>query len=144
MSEIQTLDVIGSVLTVAALIGVFVFVRRRSNTENVRPDELRKNSTVEKSRFHAVSIKFSQSACEAARNMEGRRFLSGAAPRIPLPGCDAVECRCKFIHHKDRRSGDDRRNPFRPGLGGAGTGKHPEEQRKRGERRAEPPEDAFH
>jgi hypothetical protein len=37
--------------------------------------------------------------------MSGKRFLSGAAPKIPLPGCDVLDCKCRFIHHKDRREG---------------------------------------
>jgi hypothetical protein len=48
--------------------------------------------------------------------MSGKRFLSGAAPRIPLPECDVLECKCRFVHHEDRREGDDRRNPFDQGI----------------------------
>lgn len=137
------MDVIVSIIAIIALIVMFVFVRRRSTAQTVRPDVQRRNAATPNTKFHAVSIKFAKGACEAARNMQGRRFLSGAAPRIPLPGCDALECRCKFIHHKDRRSGDDRRNPFTQGFGGASTGEHAEEQRKRRERRSDPSEDIF-
>ena len=58
-----------------------------------------------------------------------------AAPRLPLPDCDAAECRCLFVHHDDRRSGKDRRSPFAPaGLAG-GTGSFQKERRERSDRR---------
>lgn len=64
------------------------------------------------SRYHAVSVKYSSTACDAAKAMTGLRVLSVDAPRLPLPGCKADECRCGFAHHDDRRSGEDRRNPY--------------------------------
>ncbi|NND54655.1 MAG: hypothetical protein HKN56_06765 [Gammaproteobacteria bacterium] len=64
------------------------------------------------SRYHAVSVKYSSTACDAAKAMTGLRVLSADAPRLPLPECNAEECRCGFAHHDDRRSGEDRRNPY--------------------------------
>jgi phosphoribosyl 1,2-cyclic phosphodiesterase len=37
------------------------------------------------------------------------RFLSGTAPRFPLPECDCPACECSYNHYADRRSGFDRR-----------------------------------
>ena len=87
--------------------------------------------------FHAVSIKTAEKACSAAREISGRRFLSVAAPKLPLPGCDVRECQCRFVHYKDRRNGKDRRSPFAPGGFGSGTGSFPAERRERRERRKE-------
>jgi hypothetical protein len=67
--------------------------------------------------------------------MQGRRFLSSAAPRIPLPDCDVMECKCRFAHHEDRRKGDDRRNPWGQGFGSGSTGTYKNEQRKGRDRR---------
>lgn len=53
--------------------------------------------------YHAVSIQTGDHACKAARSIEGLRFLSREAPRIPLPGCDAIDCSCRFAHYDDRR-----------------------------------------
>jgi len=89
----------------------------------------------ETSLFHAVSIKYSSSACNAAKAMTGRRFLASAAPRLPLPECDALECRCGFAHHADRRSGEDRRSPFNTGRFVGGTDALLAERRERGDRR---------
>ncbi|MDH3439838.1 MAG: hypothetical protein OEM63_03730 [Gammaproteobacteria bacterium] len=128
------MDVVTSLIAIAVLLGLLLFVRRNARKENVRPDERKKAPAVKSTRFHAVSIRFAPNACEAAKKMEGRRFLSSAAPRIPLPECDALECKCRFRHHKDRRARDDRRNAWGQGFGGS-TGKYPREQRRGGERR---------
>lgn len=47
-------------------------------------------------------------ACSAVRALSGHRFLAGQAPQIPVPGCSAARCTCKFVHFDDRRSGDRR------------------------------------
>lgn len=91
-----------------------------------------------KSAFHAVSLKYSSSACDAAKAMTGRRFLSSEAPKLPLPGCDAPECRCGFAHHSDRRSGTDRRNPFAAGGYAGSTSMQRIERRSKEDRRRHP------
>jgi hypothetical protein len=136
-------DVVASIIAIVALIGLFVFVRRRSAQENVRPVVQRRPGAAQETKFHAVSIKFGPKACSTAREMEGRRFLSSAAPRIPLPECDSMECSCRFVHHKDRRAGRDRRNPWGQGLGTSGTGNYRQEQRNGGDRRKEDEADGF-
>lgn len=70
-------------------------------------------------RFHAVSIRFGANPCHKARHLHGQRFLSEAAPRLPMDGCDATDCDCRFVHHADRRTGGDRRSPFQSGFGGS-------------------------
>jgi len=85
--------------------------------------------------FHAVAIKYSENACDAAKAMTGRRFLSNAAPRLPLPECDLLECRCKFAHYDDRRAGRDRRSAFAPGGATGTTGSYERERREKTDRR---------
>ncbi len=101
--------------------------------------ELQAVTTIKKpdgtSAFHAVSLKYSSNACNAAKAMTGRRFLASAAPRLPLPECEALECRCRFAHHSDRRSGTERRSPFDSGHFANGTGTMPAERRDRKDRR---------
>jgi len=125
----ELLLVLALVLSVAWLV-----IRiRRGNKEVQEATEVRKPG--ETSLFHAVSIKYSSNACNAAKAMTGRRFLASAAPRLPLPECDALECRCGFAHHADRRSGNDRRSPFNTGRFVGGTGSLPAERRNRRDRR---------
>jgi hypothetical protein len=78
------------------------FLRRRIDTEvrtSGRPVEHRRIGNP----FHAVSIEFGQSACQQARKLEGQRFLSASAPMLPLAGCGTTACRCRYVHHNDRR-----------------------------------------
>jgi hypothetical protein len=90
------------------------------------------------SKFHSVSIRPGPAACSAALALEGQRFLSDAAPSIPLPGCDSGNCRCRFVHFDDRRAGEDRRSPY-PATIGLETGAFRKEQRESGDRRKDPP-----
>jgi hypothetical protein len=62
--------------------------------------------------YHAVSIETGPRACEEARSRDGRRYLSSAAPMLPLRGCTQATCQCRYVHYKDRRSSSDRRNNF--------------------------------
>ncbi len=59
-------------------------------------------------RWHAVGIAAPASACATARACKGKRFLSREAPRLPLAGCDAASCECKYRHYADRRGGPRR------------------------------------
>ena len=137
------MDVVTSLIAIVILLGLLLFVRRHSKPENARPVERRKVSTAQTTKFHAVSLRFAPNACAAAKEMEGRRFLSTAAPKIPLPDCDASECTCKFKHHKDRRKGDDRRNAWGQGFGSGSTGQYPKEKRKGRDRRDKSPDNYF-
>ena len=113
----------------AVLVVVWLYLRRRKDQieqEESAPD----NGLKEDTTYHAVSIKFPEGACDAARELSGRRFLANAAPRLPLPECDVATCECRFAHHKDRRTGRDRRSPFASsGMTGA-TGRHEQERRQ--------------
>ena len=57
-------------------------------------------------RWHAVTIEPRHQACEAAFKAAGVRYLSSEAPPLPLAGCDAVECKCRYRHYRDRRADD--------------------------------------
>ena len=108
-----------------------------------RPDLPAERSKVahESTPYHAVSIKFAPNACEAAHAIAGKRYLSAAAPKLPLPECNVLECKCRFIHHADRRKGSDRRGEVPRGFGGDATGEHRQERRKRPERRHDDDDD---
>ena len=59
--------------------------------------------------YHAVSIKAGKSCHQTAQKYGHRRFLSGEAPQLPQPTCNAKACECRYVHHEDRRDGSDRR-----------------------------------
>ena len=110
-------------ITMILILGLLVAVwwllrKRREDSPQTSRDQIRPKT--KNTQFHAVSIKYEGRACDAAKNMSGRRFLATAAPSLPLPECDILECTCRFSHHEDRRAQKDRRSPF--GAGGkAGT-----------------------
>jgi len=123
-----------AIVLIAILALVIFLVRRKKPAPAIRPSVARPAKAAVSSEFHAVSIKFLSNACSAAKSLKGKRFLSTAAPHIPLPDCDVLECKCRFVHHRDRRAGEDRRDAYSAGFAGA-TGKHPIEQRKQTDRR---------
>lgn len=59
--------------------------------------------------YHAVSVLAGPQCCAAARELDGRRFLSSGAPMLPLKACTQSICQCRYVHHSDRRSSGDRR-----------------------------------
>jgi hypothetical protein len=121
------------------LLVAWLYMRRRKTA--APPPEPNSLPEAGSDRYHAVSIKYDRNACEAAKAMSGRRFLSAGAPRLPLPDCDVSECNCRFTHHKDRRSGSDRRSPFAATGFGGGTGSFEKERREKAGRRKEDAED---
>ena len=124
-------------LVLALLLAVaWLAMRIRRDKKEGRAERISPEKEIDTTAaFHAVSLKYSSNACDAAKAMTGRRFLASAPPRLPLPGCDALECRCAFAHHSDRRSGSDRRAPFNPATYAGGTGTFKVERRDRRDRR---------
>ena len=59
-------------------------------------------------RFAAVEIRWRSGACDAARALDGQRFLANQSPALPLAGCMKKRCDCRFEKLSDRRT-DDRR-----------------------------------
>lgn len=119
-----------------ALILAIAWLVMRLMRGSPKPTQLAPPTIADKSSpYHAVSLQYSSNACDAAKAMTGRRFLSNAAPRLPLPECDALECRCRFAHHADRRTGLDRRSPFSPGSAGGATGTYKVDRRQNKDRR---------
>lgn len=65
----------------------------------------RKTPPLEKA-FRAVEVRCREPCCAAVRPLDGRRYLTGEAPLLPLPNCDRpLECQCSYRHRSDRRSG---------------------------------------
>ncbi len=103
-------------LTLAALIVGFMLLRSKTR-DNFRIKTVRMEKQQSRSKYHAVQIKSSLSACQAAQALQGKPFLCRQAPAIPLPECDHSSCKCHYSHHQDRRI-DDRRGPYATALEG--------------------------
>ena len=55
--------------------------------------------------FRAVAV-YSRdlSLCEAAKRLDGHKFLAAHAPELPLGGCSQPgRCTCRYRHYQDRR-----------------------------------------
>ena len=118
-------------LLVLALAWLIVRIRRNKEAERAES----RPSPKQHGKYHAVAIKYSENACDAAKALTGRRFLASAAPQLPLTDCDFANCRCKFAHYEDRRSGRDRRSPFAPAGPTSSTGSFEKDRRERVDRR---------
>jgi len=83
---------------------VFMKLRRLLGATDARePREMREPS------HRAVSVRSSEDACQAIRQVQKGRVLSTDAPLLPLDGCDRPgRCTCYYQHFDDRRDGPRR------------------------------------
>lgn len=125
-------------VVVLALLVVWLVLRRRTDQPEPVSKQPALPATGPDTNYHAVSIRFEKWACRAAKEYAGRRLLADEAPKLPLPDCDAAECRCHFVHYEDRRSGRDRRSPFGSGGVAAASGHFEQERREGSDRREDP------
>jgi hypothetical protein len=125
------------ILLALLLVGWWWVRRRAARQADSSPDVLARSGGMAKTEYHAVAIRIQPYACDAARQLEGRRFLASDAPRLPLPDCDRDRCDCRFQHYADRRSHRDRRSPFGSGGTASGTGTFEQERRRTDGRRAD-------
>lgn len=86
-----------------ALVGWLWWVRRRAEARSVS------SASETQQPYRCVAIRPGQEACQAVRNLAGRRFLGRAAPPLPLDNCAVASCRCRYDHFADRRE-DERRH----------------------------------
>jgi hypothetical protein len=61
-----------------------------------------------RSNGHYWGVKIQPGQCSVIRPFAGRRFSFDEAPVLPLPGCTAKRCLCRYIGVTERR-GDERR-----------------------------------
>jgi hypothetical protein len=73
--------------------------------QHAEPSSVKKTSKS----YHGVSLHLCDHACECVCHVRRQRYLAGEAPTIPIDGCTNTECSCTYVHHEDRRSGEERR-----------------------------------
>jgi hypothetical protein len=81
--------------------------------------------------YHCVELRYRSDACDAVKQIGAKRFLPGEAPEVPVAGCDAAKCSCRYVHHDDRRH-NDRRNPvaYQPPASAGGDRRTKRDRRK--------------
>ncbi len=105
------LILIAIALLIAAMILTLVRYSGRRERGSTPAPEARRGATSirQRTRWRAVKIAPGLIACDAAQELTDRVFLAGESPHLPLGECGRTDCRCKYIHLDDRRSGSDRR-----------------------------------
>lgn len=101
-------------LFAALLFGAFLVLRVvfPTRSEQEMGNRERRTRFGASTPFHAVSIVPAESCCGEVRSLGDQSFLSDEAPSLPLPGCTARDCTCRYVHSSDRRGGSrDRRQP---------------------------------
>jgi hypothetical protein len=101
-------------------------------TPEAAPAELRKAQA----RFHAVTIAPGARACKEARALQGQRFLSREAPKLPLKNCGTPQCECHYEHYDDRRKGHRRAHDLGVSIDGY-EGVEQRQKPKRGRRQTD-------
>jgi hypothetical protein len=105
-----------AVTIVSGITALFVVRRRRAAHElggahESRPLPVTRNAPPKQAqKFYGVSIQPGLNACAAIEKIRGNRYLTLEAPKLPLPNCSNVDCRCILRPENDRRAGYDRRD----------------------------------
>jgi hypothetical protein len=116
-SEVLIIALIILLIIVATIVAVLLWRAKKGNALNSRTKGIvktKKRSPQPRNPYKATSIIFNDDACDAVKSIGAKRFLDAerVIPPLPLPGCDAQECSCRYERHKDRRTfSEDRRNP---------------------------------
>ena len=110
------MSVTAAIVGIAVIALVYFFIRQKEQATDKHPIASRPTKKKSATTFHAVSIKYEPTACSAAKSLDGKRFLSDAAPRVPLAECDVLDCQCRFEHYEDRRDREERRNSDQSGI----------------------------
>jgi hypothetical protein len=99
-----------AIVVVGALLAVSRLLDRRSRSSQVK--KLLKAGAVpsgSETRWRSVRVAPGLVCCKAAEKIAEQVFLASESPVLPLQDCTEANCRCKYIHLEDRRSGGDRR-----------------------------------
>ena len=99
-----------AILIVAMVLTLLNYSGRRER-QSAPSSAARRGATSirQRTRWHAVKIAPGTASCGAAQQLSDRIFLASESPHLPLGGCAQADCRCRYIHLDDRRSGGDRR-----------------------------------
>ncbi|MFT4520826.1 MAG: hypothetical protein ACI9JM_003234 [Halioglobus sp.] len=85
---------------------------KRNKPQAKKSHTTKTDNQVQPRPYRGTSITFEECACDVVKAIAEKRFLvsEGNTPMLPLSGCDAPKCNCKYMHYDDRREeGEDRR-----------------------------------
>lgn len=102
----------GYVVAVLLLLAILWFFLLRPKTSKKKKKSANK---IVHGKYHCVTVDFSKGACDAVKKLNRQRILSSEAPVLPLSGCDAEICNCRFHHYEERR-GEERRDAYHKAI----------------------------
>jgi hypothetical protein len=113
-SAIQQWGVAMTITTALILLfaTAYYFLKPRSAEESVSKKVKKKSGA--RNPYLATSISAEGCACAAVGNVANTRFLTSQnVPKLPLADCISATCKCRYVHHQDRRNSEgERRTPF--------------------------------
>jgi hypothetical protein len=96
------------VLILIAVVLIWIY-SKRSKTKSASKNKHSTKAIKREQDFRGISIQICPQACAAAKELRDKRVLTSQAPMLPLADCNVSDCTCKYVHHNDRRSQEDRR-----------------------------------
>jgi hypothetical protein len=109
------MDVILVVIAVAAvIIATYLLLTRLLSRKSFTPRSGKTSTSARtagnsSTQWRAVRVAPGLICCDAVSELGDQVFLSRLSPSLPLDDCTVRDCRCRYIHLEDRRSGGDRR-----------------------------------
>ena len=98
-----------AILIVAMILTLVKYSGRRERRPPAPAARRGATSIRQRTRWRAVKIVPGLIACDAVQSLTDQIFLASESPHLPLGDCARADCRCKYAHLDDRRSGSDRR-----------------------------------
>jgi len=99
------------IFTIILLLSVWLWLHYRSKSDLSHQHKSTLSAQPHVKTYHATSIHPCSKACKRAQALSEKRFLVSEVAALPVPGCTNPACTCTYVHHEDRRGGDDRRVP---------------------------------
>jgi len=99
------------IFIIIVLCSVWVWLHYRSKPDLSDEHKSTPNAKPHQKTYHATSIHLCSQPCDGVRPLKNKRFLVNEVAALPVQGCTNPHCTCTYVHHEDRRNGDDRRVP---------------------------------
>lgn len=99
------------IFTIVLLMSVWLWLHHRSKSDLPHEHESTRINQAHVKTYHATSIHACPKACKSVQLLQKKRFLANEVSALPVQGCTNPNCSCTYVHHEDRRCGEDRRVP---------------------------------
>lgn len=91
------------------LVTAIVMLQLSGKKSETRQSRDAASSAKATSQYASVRLCCDRHACASAQELKDKVFLASEALALPLAGCDAPHCQCKYAKASDRRATGGRR-----------------------------------